>query len=241
MGVFKHLVGAAQEKTVTVEPSDRLLTPANAMTAARPILAVKAARMLMSGEKGVWPVVGIMAATDMEGSVARAIDDRWPDSGLGTSKHGAAGDKYADAAALLTVSGAALLAPRISLPGKMAVGTILAQEGYKIIWASVRAAQYARETGKLLDLPVTMQGKEAMAEKFVGLGSAICTGDTDNPLLRASFGAAALAFAGIGSLRGEFVRQDYEQKFNRLMQEHDHQVSKLPEMDLSFLQEQQSA
>ncbi len=228
MGLFKPLVGAAQqERSSSVEPSDRLLTPANALTAARPVLAVKAAQMLLAGEKGVGAVVAVMAATDMEGSAARYIDQRWPESGLGTSTKGAKADKYADAAALLTVAGAALLAPRVSVPGKLAVGTILLQEGYKTAWAGVRAAQYARETGQLLEIPVDHEGKEAMAEKFVALESAVLTGDTDNRMLRASFGGAALAFAGIGSWRGEKVRHGYEQIFTGLLHEHNAQIAEL--------------
>lgn len=215
MGIFRPLIGSAQQVSgESVMPSDKLVTPANAMTASRPILAIKAAKMLLDGDRGVGSVVAIMAATDMEGSVARVIDKRWPDSGLGTSTKGAKADKYADAISLITVAGAAMLAPRVSIPGKLAVGTILAQEGYKTIWAGVRAAQYARETGELLEIPVNLEGKEAMSEKFVALESAVLTGDTDSPLLRISLGIAALSFAGIGAWRGEKVRRGYEQEFS---------------------------
>lgn len=214
MGIFRPLIGSVQQSSgESIMPSDRFITPANAMTVSRPILAIKAAKMLIDGDKGVGPVVAIMAATDMEGSVARAIDNKWPASKMGTSTKGAKADKYADAMALVTVAGAAILAPRVSVPGKLAVGTILAQEGYKTIWAGVRAAQHARETGELLEIPVSLEGKEAMAEKFVALESAVLTGDTDNPFLRTSLGIAALAFAGVGSWRGEQVRRAYEQEF----------------------------
>ncbi|MCA9331933.1 hypothetical protein KC968_03270 [Candidatus Saccharibacteria bacterium] len=221
MGIFKKFVGAAQQDGQPLTPaSDKLITPANAMTATRPMLAIKAAQMLINGRSGVGPVVAIMAATDMEGSVARFIDKQWPDSGLGTSTKGTKADKYADAVALLTVAGASLLAPRISKSGKLAVGTILTQEGYKTVWAGIRAAQFANETGQLLEIPVTMEGKEAMAEKFVALESAVLTGDTDNRLLRNVLGGTALAFAGIGAYRGEKVRSQYETVYQDLLSEH---------------------
>lgn len=218
MGVFRPLIDKSQgERTSEVEPSSRWLTPANVLTASRPLLAAQAARMLIKGQRGSSLVVAGMAATDMEGSVARAIDKKWPESGLGTSTKGAEGDKYADALALLTVSGAALLAPKVSPLGKAAVGTVLAQEGYKTVWAAVRAAQYANKTGELLEIPTDMEGKEAMAEKFVAIEAAVMTAETDNPYARLALGSAALGFALAGSWRGEKVRQRYDEISTELM------------------------
>lgn len=220
MGIIRNLVERSQQagKPETT-PSDKLITPATMLSASRPALAIKAARMLLHGQKGAGLVVAGMAATDMEGYPARKIDQKWPESGMGTSKFGAKADIYADASALLIVAGAALLAPRVSVPGKIAVGIILAQEGYKTGWAAIRAAQYMRASGEMLDIPTETEGKIAMVKKFAAIEAAVLTGDTDNPYARGGLGAVAIGFAIDGTVQGEIARRDYQEIFETKMED----------------------
>lgn len=220
MGIIHNLVERSQRGGAPeVEQSDRIITPANLLSASRPALALKAASMLLHGQKGAGAVVALMAATDMEGYPARKIDKKWPESGLGTSKFGTKADTYADASAMLIVAGAALLAPRVSAPGKAAVGIVLAQEGYKTGWAALRAAQYLQATGELLEIPTDIIGKVAMVKKFVAIEAAVCTGDFDNPYIRQGLGAASLGFALAGASDGESARTSYQELFEFKMED----------------------
>lgn len=223
MGLFAPLVKKAQgsNRIPTAELSDKLFTPANGLTAARPLMAIKIANMLIKGQKGVTPMMMVMAATDGEGNVARFIDKHWPNSGLGSSSVGADADPLADTAAMLIVAGAALRAPRVSLTGKAAVGIILGQEGVKSVWALNSARIYAAATvseehphGERLHIPVNDEGKEATIEKLVALTFATATNDFENPFVRQSLGLTALGLASVGSLRGELIRSEYEEEFN---------------------------
>src|SRR5690606_6753789 len=113
-----------------------------------------------------------------------------------------------------------LIAPNVSQSGKAAVGLVLAQEGYKTVWAAIRAAQYANKTGELLEIPTDIEGKEAMAEKFVAIEAAVMTSETDNPYIRLALGSTALGFAISGSWRGEKVRQRYDEITTDLLAVH---------------------
>lgn len=213
MGIFRPFLGGVKslEEFRKVDHShDKPFTPADTLTIARPALAVKAAGMLLRGEKGAFPVVAAMGASDMEGKLARLIDKVWPDSGWGSTEHGAPWDTYADTSALLIVCSAALRAPRVTRGGKAAMVTVLGQEGVKTGWALTRNQQYQRVSGERLALPSSVAGKEAMAEKLTAVGLAVATNDTDNALLRTTLSAGALYFAVVGSWRGEQARYEYE-------------------------------
>lgn len=219
MGVLRPIVEFAhRDKPQEREPSKRILTPATGVSATRPALGAKAGEKLIKGEKGALPYVAAMAITDgLDGWTATLFDKLFPDSGLGRSEFGAKADQYADSVAVLEVTVATLLAPRVSWLGKAAVATVLAQEGHKIQWAVRSAKDYYAQTGELLDIPTEPEGQESMAEKLVAACAAVATGETDNRLYRASFGALAMGFASAGSLRGERVRRHYNEVFVDLM------------------------
>ena len=242
MGIYRRFISDAEtpeQKPEIDHSKDKPFTPADALTVSRPLLAIKAARMLLRGEGGVTPVVAVMAATDKEGWLARFIEDRWPESGLGITEHGETADTVGDAAAMAIITPALLLAPRVSVPAKIATATVLGQEGTKAVWALVRNNQYMDgvqqlerhyqeqlalrniaeipELPKRLQVPVTAEGKEAMAEKFTGIGFAALTNDLSPGFARHAAGAAALAFATAGSVRGEQARQDYEPQVQEMI------------------------
>ncbi len=222
MGVFLPFVNEVNYSELAVDPSDRIFTPATGMTAMRPPLAGAAAYMLMNEMKGAIVPTLVMAGSDMEGKVARWIDKHYPESGLGTSNFGADWDPRADTMALLILSGGVLRAPRVTRTAKAATGLVLGQEGVKAAWAITSNHRYnsikpedAENLSKLL--PVTKDGKEAMAEKFAAICCAVATNDFDNPYVRASLSAGAVAFASTGTLRGERVRNGYNMKLKEIM------------------------
>lgn len=244
MGLFRPFINGVQpledyQRHESHPELDKPFTPADALTISRPILAAKAARMLVRGEVGVTPVVIAMAATDMEGKLARLIDKLYPGSGWGSTAHGAPWDTYADTLALLTVGQAALLAPRVSKPAKAAMGLVLAQEGYKASWAFKRNRAFRESVRnhegvlielksfgaidelpalpKKLELPTSLKGKESMAEKLTAAVAAVATNDFDNALLRSTLGTTAMAFATAGVLRGEAARREYEPVIDIIM------------------------
>ena len=216
--IFKPFIGEVKEPLI--EPSDRLLTPANAMTVSRPLLALFAAHLLLQPERSripVTPIVVGMAATDMEGKVARWFDKHRPEWEIGTSKIGTEGDQIADTAAILIVGAAALRAPRVSLPGKLAIVTALGQEGVKTGWALKSQFEYGLEHGGKLEIPTLPDGKAAMAEKLTGVVLGVATNDFESFRVRVALGAGAVGFAGLGAMRGEHVRQEYEATFEDMM------------------------
>jgi hypothetical protein len=224
MGVLRPFIGAGPASVEGVEPSDRLLTPATGLSASRPILSGVAASMLLKGQRPVTPVVMAMAATDMEGRVARFFDKHFPEAEIGSSKFGAEADQIADTLGILILSGAALAAPRISIAGKVAIGVALGQEGRKAAWALNAANTYKNSTrseenprGEKLVIPSLPEGKEAMAEKLVGVVFATAINDFDDPLIRRGLEVAALSFAGAGALRGERVRREYDRQYQEMM------------------------
>ncbi|MGH7237776.1 MAG: hypothetical protein ACREGF_04540, partial [Candidatus Saccharimonadales bacterium] len=234
MGIFKPFVGgvkssanyrtSAENHQAENHQNDQPFTPSDALSLSRPALAIKAGRMLVRGERNVTPLVVALAATDMEGKLARLIDKLAPDSGWGSTAHGEALDIAADTSALLIVGGAILKAPRVSAPAKFAVATVLGQEAFKAGWAidcnhkymaAVRQRQASAgslfEAGIIaelpefpskLKLPVSAKGKEAMAEKMTAVIAAVATNDLDPGAWRNSLAATSLAFAAIGSAHG---------------------------------------
>lgn len=205
----KYIRAGAELAPDDVEPSDRVLTPANGMTASRPILAGIATKMLLTGQRPVTPVVFLMGASDAEGNLARFIDKHFPESGLGTSKIGAEWDPIADSAAVLMVGAACLVAPRVPVLAKVGVASALGQEGFKAVWALRQNAEYSELAGSRLVITPTLEGKASMAEKLSAIGTAVLASDFDNAVLRQGLGAGSLYFGVTGAFRAESQRQEY--------------------------------
>jgi hypothetical protein len=173
----------------------------------------------MNGSRSVTPYVMGMAVTDMEGSlIARPIDVLLPGKGWGSTENGQPVDTICDTSGLLIVCGAALRAPRVSLPAKAAVAGVLGTEGRKAAWAISSSLEYTRAGGEgRLDIPTSLDGKEAMVEKLFAVTLACATNDVDPGLARNTLSAAALCFAGAGGLRGERAREMYQRQFVEIM------------------------
>lgn len=231
MGLFRPLVGRAQTLNTNPEqrvvPSKRLLTPATAVSAARPIIGAGIALKLIRGERYVTKELLGMGLTDaVDGWTARLLDKCVPELHIGTSELGALADWTADSTALIEVSFAALAAPRVSLAGKLAVGTILAKEGVKGQWALRSARNYRNLTrseespkGERLNIPVNMLAKEAMVEAFGALILACATNDVDPGPLRTTLGICALGMAGSSLYHGEQSRALYKTDLAQMMAE----------------------
>lgn len=199
------------EEPDRTEASDkeRFLTPATCMTIARPILALEVGKKLVKGETGATKWLLAMGATDAEGSLARAIDRIRPGSGLGCTERGKRYDPIADTLAFLIVSSAALKAPRVSKPAKLAVATVLGTEAYKSVWAVQSGLKHRRATGQELVISPSRTGKLATVEKFMALGFTVLTNDLEPGWQRNLASAGALAAAGLGTIHGEKARRSY--------------------------------
>lgn len=203
------------------EPSDRIITVPNGMTASRPVIAAKAGLKLLRGERPVTPWVFLALATDMEGLPARLIDKYWPDSGLGSSKIGNEGaDTTADALAIGVLAGAALKAPRVSKTAKAAIGIAFGQEVHKGVWYAGARREYKELTadeehpeGEHLSFEIDHEGKEAMIEKMAAVVFGIATNDTDSRVGRNILSGLAMSHAIAGAARGERARQVYVEDF----------------------------
>lgn len=220
MGLFRPLISKGLE--IAPPPgklSDRLLTPANGMTASRPLLAVKASKMLIAGDRPVMPWLFFMGASDAEGNMARFIDKIAPNSGLGSSTKGAELDPIADTAAILIVSSAALFAPRMPRMGKAAIATALGHEGFKAAWAIRKNNAYEEVAGERLRIRPTVEGKESMFEKFSAVGMAVLASDFDNEYARNALASGALAMAAAGTNRGESQRRIYDAIADGMMED----------------------
>lgn len=237
MGIYRPFIGGVrslQEFEEKDHSNDKPFTPGDAMTYSRPPLAALTGAILLRGEKptAVWnaatPWATLTMATDMEGQVCRLIDKFWPDSGLGSTEHGARNDPIADTMALIEIGGAILKAPRVTPAAKMATAAVFGAEGYKTQWALRRNAAFKARTGEQLILPTSLEGKEAMAEKMTTLILATATHDTDNPLLRTALSAGAMTFAGIGTARGERARQAYEPLIEDMLAHHAERMELMP-------------
>jgi hypothetical protein len=229
MGVYRKLVKTAQTKSnPEYQASKRILTPATVgMTAPRPVVAVKVAKMLLAGEKGVTPWVLGMIASDMEGIPARWLDKVVPDWNIGTSEFGAMADPVADWAALTIVAGAAMRAPRISKPAKAAMGLVFAQQTKKSIWYANAGRKYAAATatpekpkGEKLVLHIGEVNKEGMLEQMEAVGLAVATNDHDSPFIRNSLGGLAIGHAIPGAYHSEQGLHDMQQQFRTIMLEY---------------------
>ncbi len=230
MGIYRPLIKGARslEEFEAIDHSnDKPVTPGDVMTYSRPPLAAVAAWMLLTERRPASVVAGVAMATDMEGQVCRFIDKHWPGSGYGSTEHGARNDPIADTAALIEIAGAALKAPRVSVAGKIATASVVGFEGYKTQWALRRNYNFQKLTGDQLILPTSIDGKEAMAEKMTAIELAVATNDIDNPLFRAALGVGAMAFAGVGDIRGGRARRAYEPLIEDLKA---HYLDPLPEV-----------
>lgn len=212
---------ATEVKSALHEPSERILTPANAITAFRPVLGALAIKKLNSNEKGVFKFVAAAGFLDgIDGWVARQIDQRRPDSGLGTSKYGASADTIADVGTVIPVGLATMSADRVPLLAKLGLGAVLTQEATKISWAARANSEYKQASGEdRLFIQPTKGGKEAMAEKFACLGLAVLANETDRPVVRGIIGAAALYFGVTGALRGNEAVGQYKMEAASLTQQ----------------------
>jgi len=221
MGIYRNIISSTNNPSEIPSPkSDKYITPANAMTLSRPVLAGIAANMLISGETGVTPWVIAMGLSDAEGNVARSIDRYFPDSNRGSSTKGARWDPIADTASLLTICAGGLFAPKIPITGKIAIASVLGHEGVKSVWAARKNILYMNATGQQLEIPPTLQGKESMAEKFTAVTLAVITNDIDHEQTKQIIGLGALGFAITGSVRGEIQRRIYAKKANDLIKNH---------------------
>jgi hypothetical protein len=220
--IFEPLVEPAQNiNSGETNTNGRILTiPTVGMTFPRPFLASKCAEMLIRGKGPVTPLVALTFATDMEGTPGRIIDKLLPDSGLGTSEFGAKADIVADTVALLEIGGAALFAPRMPITGKLAVGITLGHESLKSVWGLRKNHEY-RNAGSKENLYIkpTIEGKCSMAEKMVAVGLAVLASDFNKQKYRQPIAATALAFAVIGTARGEEQRQEYREIADNMIAE----------------------
>jgi phosphatidylglycerophosphate synthase len=155
-----------------------------------------------------------------------------PNSGLGTSPFGAKADIIADTAALVTVGGAALIAPRMPIVSRIAVATVFGHEAFKSTWGLNKNRIWRKAGGNdNLYIKPTLNGKCSMAEKMTAVGFAVLSSDFDEQAYRQPLAAAALAFAVIGTARGEQERQDYEGIANEMIENLHNTV---PELDISI-------
>jgi hypothetical protein len=211
---------ADRQESVGVKPSRNIITGPTIMTATRPPLALKVNRKLVRGEKGALPYAIAMAGSDMEGKLGWLIDTLWPNSGRGSSEFGEQADLFADATALLLVGGGALRGPRVPLEAKTGVGLILAQEGLKAAWGVRANSQYKSAGGEgVLNIPASVEGRSAMAEKFTGILLAVAAHEADDPRLRHTIGAASFAMCAIGAARGQLAQNEYHQRFDYILQD----------------------
>ncbi len=204
MGVLRPLVKTAQavNPETDIAPSDKLATPATALTAVRPIIGGAVAYMLLKGKKPATAVAFVAGITDMEGWVARKISTKQPDSKLGISNKGKLLDPIADTIMLGEITAGILFAPRVSRLGKVAVTIVAIQEAVKAHDVVKANNEYRALTGMTLEIPVSDQGKEAMAEKMLAGGLATTTNDIEGVVSRTAVGLAALGFGIAGALRG---------------------------------------
>lgn len=191
----------APEQTVT--PSQRIITPATAMTLARPVLAGIAAERLLHGKPNAFVPTLLMGASDMDGKLARFLDKHFPDLGIGSTEFGAKADTYMDAASLLLVAGAILRAPRVPLTAKTGTAMVLGRETAKAAWAYGANNKYKQAGGEgQLFIQPTKEAKAAMGEEFSCMALAALSNDLTNPLARQTAGLGALYFGATGALRG---------------------------------------
>jgi len=232
--------------------NDRLVTVPDLFSYSRPVLAAIAGKRLIRGEKGATRYAAAAVATDMEGKAGLLLDSLVPTWRIGNSAHGVPLDIYMDALAMLGLGAAIMVAPRISLAGKAATASVLGAEGVKAGWGLISNKRYGdavkrHETALLgfhrnegdselpefshrLELPPTIGGKSAMAEKMTSVVVAVATSEVDTFLARRALDGAALYFASVGCRRGEEARGNYRVQTNDLVDFHHEEARVLEEL-----------
>jgi hypothetical protein len=178
-----------------------------------------AANKLIKGERALgW--VALAMGTDMEGTPARLIDKLWPKSGLGTSEPGMRADPVADTGAMIALARGILKSPRVPKTAKLGTAIILAQEVNKARWVAGKARDFKERTiseefpkGEVLNIPVTLDAKEATVEKMFAEGLATLTNEIESPFVREIAGFGSLYFAISGAVRAEKVRRGYDAQY----------------------------
>ena len=188
---------------------EHIVTPANLLTLSRPLIGAEVGRRLLAGETDVTPLVLVMAATDAEGFIARLMDKHLPQLERGSTHNGQIWDPIADTVAFLEVSSAALKAPYVSKPAKLAVGIMLASEAVKATWATISNVKHRLKTGQQLDIRPGMLGKTATGFKFTAVALAVATNDLEPCQARRQLGIAAIGAALSGAVLGEKARRGY--------------------------------
>lgn len=225
MGVLAPLVKKTQNgpHRSPEDMSTKKITPATLLSSARVILGFSIAKDLLS-TKNTNPAklflkTTAMAASDAEGNVARFIDKHWPDSGRGTTKWGASADVVADTLSLIIVGAGAVLSPKIDKAAKAAIGVTLAHELGKAKWAKDKAEEYKDLTGRVLAIEPTPEGKESMAEKYLGITLLVNTaGLKEGSSLKHLTTLAGFMFNIIGTKRSEEQRKVYDQNATELIE-----------------------
>lgn len=203
------------EQLPALPPSakDKLWTPANAMTAARPVLGGIAAYKFITGEKGVTPYILGAVISDGEGYVARFFDKYFPQLEIGSSDFGKKWDPIADTAAMLEIATGALISPEVNWQAKTGVGIVLGKEGRKTAWAVRNSLRYKEVTGEDLVLKPGIKGKVGTVGGFGALLAAGIVHDlgAENPLSPA-IGYMGIGSAVIGAVSGEIQIANYNRQ-----------------------------
>ena len=189
---------------------EHLITPANLLTAARPVMALEVAHRIATGRRHTTALMLATVATDAEGTVARLVEKAAPNSGYGLTELGAAIDPIADSMAFMEIAAGALVGRRVSLLGKLGVGLVVATEGVKAKWAVKANAKHKAETGERLVIKPSGLGKAATDFKFAALFSAVRTHELEPGTERTVWGIASLATAAVGTVLGEKARRSYQ-------------------------------
>ncbi len=225
MGIYRSFVSKAQGggSSKTQPTSEKILTPANVLTASRPIIGGIALANLIKGKgdgtfrRSAFLVTALGAATDMEGVPARLVDKRFPNSGRGSTVHGQKADPLADTIFAAEVAAGVVGGKNTSMLAKLSAVIIAAKESRKTKWYVGMNDKYANalaangQTEEKLVIPVDNAGKEAMVEEMIGLGLAVATADLNKkPLLRTALGLAAIGHAVVAFTRGEQVLRHYD-------------------------------
>lgn len=199
----------AQRDTAYEAPTSRkIVTPANLLSLARPVIAGCIARNIAK-KRPVRSLAAVMIATDAEGVAARKIDQLFPNCGRGATVYGTRADVMADTSALMITASALLLSPKTDFMSRMAIGLIGAQEVHKSIWAIRRNQQYRQATnGNYPTVQPSAIGKESMLEKFMTTANALSAHEAVG-VKRVVHGIAALGLGILSVLHAESARRDY--------------------------------
>lgn len=192
---------------------NKLWTPANNMTGARPVLGGIATYKFITGEKGVTPYILAGVATDGEGYVARFFDRYFPELEIGSSDIGEKWDPIADTAFMLEIAAGALASPNVNWQAKTGVGIVLGKEGRKTAWAVRNSLRYKEATGKDMVMKPKMPGKIGTVGAFGAILAAGIVHDLgkENPMSPA-IGYTGIVLGAVGTTAGEIQLFDYNRQ-----------------------------